>query len=163
MLVMDHGSPWLPADSENRVHFSRSGGQKVATLDLPEGGGVSKNGRIHTSYALIIDHAVYAIFNQHQDEAGDKPPYFVIEADGLTWLAWPPQQENVLVNLYDEVPASLAVIGDPSELDLVEVSGQIRQADGAYHFTITLPDQQFRHAALIALALIFLIESQNKK
>jgi hypothetical protein len=158
VLVADHGSPWLPTDSYRQVRFARSGGQVVAIFDLPEGAAQLKNGRFHTSYALIRDHAVYAIINELQEEGGDTPPYFTIEADGQECLLWRWRQDPLSFNLYAEIPSNLTIFDDPLEFEMLAAIGQIQQTDGRYDFTITLPSRQFRHLALILLALVFLLD-----
>lgn len=158
VLVADHGSPWLPTDAHRQVRLTRSGGQVVATFDLPEKAGTAKNGRFQTSYALILDHAVYAIINEYQEASGDKPPYFTIEADGRECLLWRWSQASLSYNLYPEIPANLTIFDSPLESEILSVAGQIQHTDGRYDFTVTLPNRQFRHAALIVLALVFLLD-----
>ena len=156
LLVADHASPWLPLDELNRVRFARSGGQVVGALDLPLGMGLLRNGRTHTSFALILDHAVYAILNKYQGEAGDRPPFFTIEADGMTWLAWSePESESVLA-LYNEVPSNLMIVSDPVESALLDPVGTVGQAGDT--FSVNLPINPFHHADIIMLALIFLLD-----
>lgn len=157
-LVADHGSPWLPADEQNRVRFARPGGQVVASLDLPKEEKRVKNGRIHTSYALILEHAVYAILNKYQDKQGKKRPFFTVEADGVTWLAWSETGSNVLLALYKEVPANLMVVNDPLESGQLDPVGAVSRAEERYDFSVTLPVHPFHHADLIILALVFLFD-----
>jgi hypothetical protein len=157
-LVADHASPWLPADEQNRVRFARSGGQLVASLDLPMEEGRVRNGRSHTSYALILDHAVYAILNQYQEESGDKPPFFTIEADGLIWLAWNEPQTANLLTLYSDVPANPMLINDPQDFTQQDPAGTVEQTVGEYDFKVTLPVNPLHHADLILLALVFLAD-----
>lgn len=156
-LVADYASPWLPADEGNRVRFARSGGQVVASLDLPEGKGRVRNGRVHTSYALILNHAVYAILNKYQEEHGSASPFFTIEADGVTWLAWnETNSDAALLTLYKEIPANLMVVNDPLESAQLDPIGSVTEATGDYDFGVTLPVHPFHHADLIILALVFL-------
>lgn len=157
-LVADYASPWLPADEQNRVRFARSGGQLVASLDLPEERGRVRNGRSHTSYALILDHAVYAILNKYQEEHSDKPPFFTIEADDLTWLAWPDPQAQSLLTFYSDVPAGLMLVNDPQDLAGRDPAGIVDQAAGEYDFRVTLPVNPLHHVDLILLALVFLAD-----
>lgn len=157
-LVADYASPWLPADEQSRVRLARPDGQLAALLDLPEGEGKVRNGRSHTSYALILDHAVYAIFNHYQTEHGQKPPFFTIEADGMTWLAWGETNSDVLLTLYNEVPANLMIVNDPLESSSVTPVGTMNRAAGEYAFTVTLSVNPLTHADLITLALVFLFD-----
>lgn len=156
-LVADYASPWLSAEEQNRVRFARSSGQLVASLDLPEEEGRVRNGRSHTSFALILNHAVYAILNKYQDKQGDKPPFFTIEADGVTWLAWNDPDSDSLLTLYKEVPANLMVLSDALEAEKLEPVGAVKAGD-KYDFTVNLPINPFHHAATIILALIFLFD-----
>ncbi|MCB9419308.1 MAG: hypothetical protein H6667_05870 [Ardenticatenaceae bacterium] len=158
-LVADYASPWLPADEANRVRFARSGGQVVASLDLPEGEGRVRNGRIHTSHALIIDHAVYAIINKYQDENGRKPPFFTIEADGMTWLAWNRPDDDNLLTLYKEVPTNLMIVEDPLKSMPIDPVGQVTRAAQEHDFTVSIPVNPLHHADLIMLALVFLVDT----
>ncbi len=157
-LVADYASPWIPADEQNRVRFARSGGRLVASLDLPDGKGLVRNGRIHTSHALILDHAVYAILNQYQAEAGDSPPFFTIEADGVTWLAWGESDSDVLLTLYKEVPANLMIVSDALESAPIDPVGAVSRSAGDCDFVVTLPVNPLHHADLISLALVFLFD-----
>lgn len=157
-LVADYASPWLPANERNRVRFARSGGQLVALLDLPVGEGRVRNGRIHTSYALILDHAVYAIVNQYRAEHGQKPPFFTIEADGVTWLAWSKPDSEVLLMLYKEIPANLMIVNDPLASEQLDPIGRVDRSAAEYDFSVMLPVHPFHHADVIVLALIFLLD-----
>ncbi len=161
ILVADYGSPWLPADSQRRVYLARSGGQIVATFDLPEGGKKARNGRSQTSYALILDHAVYAILNEYQEESGHKLPFFTIEADGVTWLAWSDAEDDALLTLYSDVPPNLLIVNDPFESGQLKSVGVVKRASGEYDFTVTLPVNPLHHADLIALSLIFLFDQSS--
>ena len=157
-LVADYASPWLPAEEGNRVRFARSGGQLVASLDLPEEKGRVRNGRVHTSYALILDHAVYAILNQYQDEHDSHPPFFTIEADGVTWLAWSEADNNDLLSLYKEVPANLMVVNNPLDSAPLDPVGAVTRPASEHDFVVTLPVNPFHHADIIVMALIFLFD-----
>ena len=157
-LVADYASPWIPVDEQNRVRFARSSGQVMALLDLPEEEGRVRNGRVHTSYALILDHAVYAILNQYQAEDGGSPPFFTIEADGVTWLAWSQPDSDILLTLYKEIPANLMVVSDPLESAPIDPVGAVNRAAGDCDFIVTLPVNPLHHADLITLALVFLFD-----
>jgi hypothetical protein len=159
-LVADYASLWLPDAERNRVRLAKPSGQIIATLDLPVGdeNGRVRNGRVHTSYALILDHAVYAILNQYAAEDGDKPPFFTIEADGMTWLAWNKPQSDILFSLYNEVPANLMVVSDPLESSPIDPVGAAARGAEQYDFAVSLPINPFHHADIIILALIFLFD-----
>ena len=157
-LVADFASPWLPAGEADRVRFARSSGQLVASLDLPEEEGKKRNGRVHTSYALILDHAVYAIINKYQQTDNNKQPFFTIEADGVTWLAWSNPDSDILLTLYKEVPANLMVVSDPFESAPIDPVGAVKRAAGDRDFVVTLPVNPLHHADLVTLALVFLFD-----
>lgn len=157
-LVVDYGSPWLPVDSPRRVYLARSGGQVVATFDLAEGEGRGRNGRSRTSYALIVDHAVYAILNEYQETTGAEPPFFTIEVDGVIWLAWSETEDDALLTLYSDVPSNLMIVNDPFESGQLNPVGVAYRVTGEYDFTVTLSVNPLHRADLIALCLIFLFE-----
>ncbi len=155
-LVADYASPWLPADEPRRIWFAGADGAVMATLDLPEGEGRARNGRIHTSYALILDHAVYAIFNKYETEHDDSAaPYFIIEVEGVTWLAWNYPEDGDLFTLYDQGRTSVSIPPEPDERTPI---GIIQRAHHQHDFSISLSVEQLRFAPLLLLALIFLID-----
>lgn len=158
LLVADYASPWLPEDELNRVRFARPSAQVVGSLDLPAGEELVRNGRAHTSYALILDHAVYAILNKFHTEASDRPPFFTIEADGMTWLAWSEPETEALLALYNEVPSNLMIVSDPLESALIDPVGTVSYVRSEAVFSVTLPVNPFHHADIIMLALIFLLD-----
>jgi len=162
-LVADFGTPWLANDS-GKVRFSRPSGDALASLEFPGLKATSKGGQMRTSYALIYDHAVYAIFNQHawpDGEAPDALPYFVIETEGQRWLALSSdidgRSPTAPFVFCDNAPANLHAYGQPMDDCLAHPVGQITwQADTA-DYLVTLPDGRFRQPQLVLLALVFLI------
>lgn len=155
-LVADYANPWLPVDAANRVWLAGADAAVVATLDLPDGDGWVRNGRTHTSFALILDHAVYAIFNKYEAEIDDgAAPYFIIEVEGVSWLAWSHPDEDALFTLYNHDRTSVSVPLESGERTPI---GAIYRAHGQYDFTISLSVEHLRFAPPLLLALIFLID-----
>lgn len=162
-LVADYGTPWL-ADDSGKVRFSRPSGDTLASLEFPGLKTTSKGSQSRTSYALIYDHAVYAIFNQHAwpDEADPEAlPYFVIETEGKRWLALSgdidgrsPTAQFVFC---DNAPANLQAYTQPMDDCLADPVGQITWQTDTSDYLVTLPDGRFRQPQLILLALVFLI------
>ena len=154
-LVADHGSPWLPKEPFRHVRFARPDGHPVASLDLPW---VSeRRGRQEvTSYAVIFDHAVYAIINAHV--AGSQPfPFHIAEVEGHRWLVMPDGQSQ---HIYAGVPAGLAYCEDPQELDLPDVIGTVSVLANTVSVELNLPpDDALHEAALFALTLAFLLDA----
>lgn len=161
-LVADWGTPWLTGNS-GKVQFARPSGDVIASLEFPGLESKSKGGQPRISYALIYDHAVYALFTKRpwpdQDEEGVFP-YFEIEAEGQTWLALG-EVDNGRVphksfTLCDAPPANLRTFARPLDICGDDPAGQIVQLEqGA--FRLNLPDGRFRQPQLILFALTFLI------
>jgi hypothetical protein len=158
-LVADYGSPWLPKNLRQRVRFARPDGGFVAALDLSAAMRAKNRGR-HITYAIIINHAVYAIVNEHRPLPGNKdaPPlsHFVLEMEGMAWAALP--QDPALFVLYDASPTSKSPAAQSPAAQSREPIGCILPTSGAYDFTVTLPAESLKKAALMALAITFLID-----
>lgn len=156
LLVGDQASPWLP-DEPQRVRFARPSGEQIATLDLPRptSTATSKTSS-STSYTIVYNHAVYAIFNElAADDHG--PSDYLLEVEGERWLVARPEAERDLsFNIYDQFPADIDIY---EESELPEPLGTIRPADGDYDFTISLPAEQLGQPALLALALVFMADT----
>ncbi|MCA9929538.1 MAG: hypothetical protein KC419_13725 [Anaerolineales bacterium] len=158
-VVADHGTPWLPVDPQQHVRFARPSGDLVATMDLTWLPKQQRNGRHHVAYAIIIDHAVYAILNKYWDGNDNQAaPYFVLEAGEELWLALDKPHEDRHYTLYDEVPSDLMITSDPQQSQLPEPIGYLYQGLGEYDYNIVFPTEQLQHPALVSLALIFLID-----
>jgi len=161
-LVAEFGTPWQ-ADEDSKIHIATPSGEPIATLDFPGVETTDKQGHGRIGYALIHDHAVYAIITKHAPidlDEEDALPYFSIEVEGERWLALgergngrSPISKFVLC---DNAPANLAVYADP--LDVCdEAIGKIRRVTGDLDYDITFPEERFQEPMLISLALAFLI------
>ncbi|MGB5057860.1 MAG: hypothetical protein WBO48_04175 [Candidatus Promineifilaceae bacterium] len=163
-LVADFGTPWLRHGEPGKVRLARPSGEALASLEFPGLKTTSKGGVPRISYALIYDHAVYAIITQHTwpnlDDA-DAVSYFMIEAEGQRWAAL-----NREVNgrslpdqfvLCDNAPA--VVEPHAQFLDDCQAApvGQIQRPTSAEEYQVIMPDGRFRQPQLILLALVFLI------
>jgi hypothetical protein len=157
LLVADQGSPWLPEEPQGRVRFARPNGEQFATLDLPRAG--SAPAAKKASYAVIFNHAVYAIFNELSADP-NSPPDYLLEVEGNRWLVTREEQESLAsLNIYEQFPADVERY---SETDDQEPIGSVRPAGdeyGDYDFTISLPSEQLSQTPLIALALVVMVES----
>ncbi len=155
LLVADYKSPWLANLPKSHVRFGRSNGSEVASMDLkaPER---MKNGRQHTAYAIVKDHAVFAIINKHV--IPERPPYYVVEVADILWLALSSNDEPKHYSIYDEVPSDLLVYDEPSQSDLPNPIGQVYHGIGDHHYQIVMPPTRPQNPALVALSLSFLID-----
>ncbi len=161
ILVADHGSPWLPQDPKRHVRFARPDGHPVASLDLPSPPTGDESPAHSVSYAIIFDHAVYAILNEYDRSLDNKAldlPYFVLEAEGKRWLACGSCNADPFFALYDQVPAGLSVYTEPQTEELPDPVGLLEQDSNAFDLWISLPNGRFRQGALLSLALVFLID-----
>lgn len=157
-LVADHNSPWLTGLPGSHVQFGKPSGVMVASMDLKAPERV-KNGRQHTAYAIVKDHAVFAILNKHV--IPDKQPYYIIEVGELLWLALPHTDEPKHYSLYDEVPSDLMVYDEPNHSDLPDAIGNIYHEIGDYDYQAALPTVRTQDPTLITLALVFLIDTSE--
>ena len=155
VLVADHGSPWLPNEPFRHVRFALPNGQPIASLDLPWLGELSRQDEA-TSYAVIFDHAVYALINAHVAEP--RPfPYLIAEVEGHRWLVMPNGGNH---HIYAGVPSGLAYCETPQELDLPEVIGTIAAATNPIAVELDPPpDDSLHETALFMLALTFLLDA----
>ena len=156
VLVADYGSPWLSGLPNSHVRFGLPSGDLVGIMDLkaPED---MKDGRQHTAYALVLDHAVFAIINKHT--IPERLPYYVIEVADILWLALPKEDQPKHYSLYNEVPSDLMVYDEPTQSILPEPIGHVFHAVGEYDYQIVMPSLLPKNPNLIALALTFLIDS----
>ncbi len=161
-LVVDYGSVWLPSDAKQQARFADPGGELIALLDLSEEE-QARNGRLPTSYPLILNHAVYAIITKHQETGADGAlPHYIIEADGISLLAWISQQKNTRITFFDQYPKDISHLVTDVELAAFDPVGIIDTAQDEYDWTGFLSLPQISHTALIASALIFLVERHLK-
>jgi hypothetical protein len=168
ILVADTGTPGIRADARQHVRFALPDGKEVATLDLPlNGKSQSKKEARHVAYAIIQNHAVYAIINEYSRPAAEGKkarPHFVAEVETAMWLAMPQRGEGGITSyaIYDEVPPGINTPEGIAVADFPEPIGGVYRgtADGdpPYDYTVNLPLGRVTHSALVVLALVFLID-----
>jgi hypothetical protein len=161
-LVAEYGTPWQE-DENSKIRIATPGGEPLATLDFPGVETTGKQGKGRIAYALIHDHAVYAIITKHAPmdlDDDDALPYFTVEVEGERWLALGEKENGRSAvskfNLCDEAPSSLDVYANPQDA-CNEAIGKIRRILGDYDYDITFPANRFQQPELISLALAFLI------
>lgn len=152
-LVADHGSPWLAANPHHDVRLARTDGHLVATLNLPWGVGVGEKRPL--SYAVLVDHAVYAVFEVY----GGKRPLIVLEVEESRWLV-APNPANSGFTLFDNAPSSFRLrTSQPSEQTDPPIGHIYQQLDG-YDFVLDLPAKRpLRRPAILSLALTVLLDT----
>ncbi|PID86857.1 MAG: hypothetical protein CSB13_02290 [Chloroflexi bacterium] len=162
LLVGECGAPWQEAE-DSKIRITTPGGDLLATLDFPGVESTGKQGQGRIGYALIHDHAVYAIITKHtpKDPDGEETlPYFTVEVEGERWLVLGERgngrsQVSTFV-LCANAPTNLAVYADLMDA-CDETLGKIRRVVGDYDYDITFPENRFQQPHLISLALTFLI------
>jgi hypothetical protein len=161
LLVADQGSPWLPEEPTSRVRFARPGGEQIATLDLPRAGGAPPGKKV--SYAIIFNHAVYAILNAQAADP-NSPRDYLLEVEGNRWFVTQEEPERpASLNIYSQSPADAEIY---PETELPGPIGTIRlseESSGGYDFTISLPEGRLSQAALIALALVVIADGVDSR
>jgi hypothetical protein len=168
ILVADTGTPWITADARQHVRFALPDGKEVATLDLPWNGKSPPKKEVrHMAYAIIQNHAVYAIINEYTRPAAEGKkarPYFVLEVEAAMWLAMAQRGEGGVTSyaIYDEVPPGINTPEGVAVADFPEPIGMVRrgttEGDPPYDYTVDLALGRVTHSALIVLALLFLID-----
>ncbi|MFW6042115.1 MAG: hypothetical protein ACOC9C_00370 [Chloroflexota bacterium] len=135
----------------------------VATMDLSQGTTENANGESDADYAIIHDYAVYAIFGVRRrsclDEPSEKVTYFTLEVEGDTWLVLPHPESANCYAIYDEVPVGLNTYDSLTDVDLPAPSGSICRVSNDHTFEVDLSRYRLQHTKLIALGLVFLIDS----
>jgi hypothetical protein len=158
-LVADHGTPWILPAGSNQVRFGLPSGEVRATMDLTWTAREKRNGRQHVAYAIIVDHAVYAIINRYSHvEDNGQPDYFVLEVADTLWLALGKANSAGHYTLYDEIPSDLMISDTPEQADLPDPIGYLYQGLGEFDYNVVIPQKQITEPTLIALALSFLID-----
>jgi|GEM_PF-2205069 len=170
LLVADYSSPCLSGDEEQEVRIARPDGFPLATLELPQPRSGKPERQRRTRYAVIHDHAVYALINAEVDPtAAIALPYYVVEVEGLRWLAL--AQPAVVpgggcalgLALYAETAAHLAIYAGCLADDLPQPMGALEPQSDGYILSWTLPpDCELAQPDLLALALAFLLELRGK-
>jgi hypothetical protein len=161
-LVADFGSPWLSSQDGNRaVRFAETSGKTIAQMDLAATATKMVGSHQSKDYAVVLNHAVYAIFSEYQlhDEDDAERVYFVIRVGESMWLALKEEGGQPYFTVYDEVPASLISRSmKPMFSDLPEAVGEIHQNYRQYDYAVKWQADGIQHAELLVMALIFLID-----
>lgn len=169
LLVADQGSAWLPAGDGAQVRFARPDGVRVATMDLPALADHRPDKKLN--YAVIFEHAVYALFTVMDLSSGTgslaqataapgKFDRLVVEVEGHKWLGlcWTGGEDGPLLILYDAGATGLSSSVDPESADLPEPIGLLEVGAGDYDFDLTLPTGRLAQAPLLGLALVYLVD-----
>jgi len=160
ILVADHGTPWLLDDPQRHVRFALPSGDTMATMDLTWAAKPKRNGRLHIAYAIILDHAVYAIINKYQNTKVENAiPYYVIEVAETLWLVLGKKSDNQHYSVYGDVPSDLMIYDEPEQAKLPDPIGFLVAGLDDYDFKIAIPTHQINYPALVSLALIFLVDN----
>jgi len=172
VLVADRGSAWLPDDESLQLRFSRPSGERVASMDLPRL--VDRRQDKKQNYAIIYEHAVYALITAMDLSSGTSPlippaattnkfDRLAIEVEGNRWLGlcWTGGEDGPLLILYDAAAADLPTTVDPESADLPEPIGLIEVGVGDYDFDLTLPAGRLAQGPLLGLALVYLIDGEE--
>ncbi|MCZ2114724.1 MAG: hypothetical protein LC131_12990 [Anaerolineae bacterium] len=154
-----------------QVRFSRANSARVATMDLPRP--TDRRPDKKQRYAVIYEHAVYALITT-MDLSGGTSPLFprppasnkfdrlVIEVEGHHWLGLCPAagQDGPPLTLYDMVAADLPATVDVESADLPEPIGFIEAGEGEGDYDLTLPAGRLTQEGVVALALVYLVDNQ---
>ncbi len=158
-LVADYGSPWLSDKSERFVNFATASGKTLATMDLAATATKYLGGRHNKDYAVVLDHAVYAIFSEYRVTEGDERLYFVIRVADQLWLALHEESEEPLYSIYNEVPASfMSRSVEPIFSDLPEPAGKVERGIRQFDFSVVWRETGLEHPGVIVGALLFLVD-----
>lgn len=160
-LVADYGSPWLAAeDSDRYVRFAESTGKIIAQMDLAATATKMMGGHQSKDYAIVLNHAVYAILSEHHaQEDGVAHTYFVLRVAENVWLALKEETNQPYFTLYDEVPASLISRSmEPIYSDLPDPVGEINRGVRQYDYTVAWQAEIIKHLDVLIMALVFLID-----
>jgi hypothetical protein len=161
-LVADYGSPWLPSGNADRtVRFARTSGKTIAHMDLAATATKVSGSRHSRDYAVVLNHAVYAILSEYQlqDDDDVERTYFVMHVADSMWLALKEEGNQPYFTLYSEVPASLTSRSmRPMFSDLPEPIGEIDRELHQYDYAVTWQADGIEHAELLVMALVFLID-----
>lgn len=160
-LVADYGSPWLPP---HQLRLAKPDGKPVASLTLPKPTFTRLRRKTSnlTSYALVIENAVYAVLNKLQPSSANQSdtPYYIIEVESQKWLALDEPEQRDRFALYNAIPPRLAFtplrqLPLPAAIGLITPTPDERSP---FDFAIQLEPGRLRHFNLILLALVFLID-----
>jgi hypothetical protein len=158
--VADFASPWLSSEHSNRyVRFATSSGKTIAQMDLAATATKLLGGRQSKDYAIVLDHAVYAILGEYHSHDEEDRTYFVLRVADSMWLVLEEEAEQPYFTIYNEVPASFSSRSmEPMFSDLPEPIGEINRGGTQYDYTVSWHDEGIRKMELLVLSLIFLID-----
>jgi hypothetical protein len=110
-----------------------------------------------------LEHAVYAIINEYATAPAEGKragwPDYIVEVEGERWLARAEPVAGLMARLYDQIPASVTSFQSLAVEELPEPFGTIRQIDEPdNHYFVEIGENQLKHAGLVVLALIFLLD-----
>lgn len=161
ILVADYGSPWLPPQ---QLRLAKPDGKPIAALTLPKPtfARLRRKTSNLTSYALVIENAVYAVINKLQPSSSNQSdtPYYIVEVESQKWLALDEPQQRGRFALYSTVPPRLAFT-PLRQLPLPAAIGLITPTSdegSPFDFTVQLEPGRLRHFNLILLSLVFLVD-----
>ena len=89
-LVADYGSPWhLSEHADRTVRFAETSGKTIAHMDLAATDMKTTGSRQSRDYAIVLNHAVYAILSEYHSHDNDSTErtYFVMRVADSMWLA----------------------------------------------------------------------------
>lgn len=153
-FVADHGSPWLADNPRHYVRLARTDGHLVATLNLPWGDVNLAEKKRPLSYAVLVDHAVYAVFEVY----GGKRPLIVLEVEESRWLVAPNPHDDGF-SLFDNAPSSFRLRTNQAEEITEPPVGRLLCHQGSYDFVLELPNKRpLRRPAILSLALTVLLD-----
>ena len=160
-IVADFASPWLSSEHSDRyVRFADSSGKTIAQMDLAATETKMLGGRQSQDYAIVLNHAVFAILSEYQwhDEEGSRT-YFVLRVAESMWLVLKEETNQPYFTIYNEVPASLTSRSmEPMFSDLPEPIGEINQDSQQYNYLVRWQEDSIKRLGIVVLGLIFLID-----
>ena len=164
-LVADYGSPWLSSEhADSTVRFAETSGKTIAQMDLAATDTKTQGGRQSRDYVIVLNHAVYAILSEYhlRDDDETERIYFVIHVAESMWLALKEKGNQPYFTLYNTVPTSLTSRSmKPMFSDLPEPVGEIDRELHQYDYAVTWQPDGIKHAELVVMALVFLIDRLN--
>ena len=160
-IVADYASPWLSAEHSDRyVRFASSSGKTIAQMDLAATAIKLIGGRQSKGYAIVLDHAVYAILSEyHVQDDEEERVYFVLHVGDSLWLILKEETEQPYFTIYNEVPANLTSRSrEPMFSDLPESIGELSQDLNQYDYIVSWQEEGIKRLGILVLALVFLID-----
>ena len=160
-MVADFASPWLTSENPDRyVRFADSAGKTVAQMDLAITATKSFGNRQSRDYAIVLNHAVYAILSEYRWQSKKESKiYFLLRVADSMWLILKGEGRESYFTIYNEVPPSLiSRSAEPNFSDLPEPTGEIGRDSDQYDYVASWRQEGIRRIGLVVLALVFLID-----